>query len=72
MTNQSDDFHYGTIKAYYPIKGFGFIFREKGKDVFFLYNAVKDEADVFEGSKVKFIIEQTAKGPRASKIERVG
>ncbi|MFM0086919.1 retron Se72 family effector protein [Paraburkholderia sediminicola] len=72
MTNQSDDFHYGTVKAYYPIKGFGFISREKGKDVFFLYDAVKDEADVFEGSKVKFLIEQAAKGPRALKIERVG
>lgn len=72
MTNQSEDFHYGTVKAYYPIKGFGFITRGAKKDVFFFYGDVKDEADVLEGAKVKFEVHDTGKGPRAVKIERVG
>ncbi len=72
MTNQSDEVFYGTVKAYYPIKGFGFISRERGKDVFFHYRDVRNEADVFEGAKVKFMIADGEKGPRALEIVRVG
>jgi CspA family cold shock protein len=72
MTNPSEEFYYGTVKAYFPIKGFGFITREKGKDVFFFFRDVKDEADVLEGAKVKFVIQNGEKGPRALEIERVG
>lgn len=72
MTNKSEDFCYGTVKAYFPIKGFGFITREKGKDVFFYFGDVKNESDVLEGAKVKFQIRESDKGPRALKVERVG
>ncbi|MFM0198558.1 cold shock domain-containing protein [Paraburkholderia fungorum] len=70
--NQSEELHYGTVKAYYPIKGFGFITRGAKKDVFFFFDDVKDEADILEGVKVKFQIVDTGKGPRAMKVERVG
>ncbi len=72
MTNQSEELFYGTVKAYYPVKGFGFITREKGKDVFFHFLDVKEEADIFEGAKVRFVVVDGEKGPRAFKIERVG
>lgn len=72
MTSQSDELFYGTVKAYYPIKGFGFITRAKGKDVFFHFLDVQDEADIFEGAKVRFLVVDGGKGPRAIKIERTG
>jgi cold shock protein len=70
--SQFDEISYGTVKAYYPIKGFGFISREKGRDLFFHFRDVKDESDVFEGAKVKFVVQNSEKGPRAVNIERVG
>lgn len=72
MTNLSDEVCFGTVKAYYPFKGFGFITREKGKDVFFYFRDVKDESDVFEGAKVKFVLIAGQKGPCAKQVERVG
>lgn len=62
----------GVIKVYYPLKGFGFISRRSGKDVFFYRNAALDEALLIEGSVVQFQIEETPKGPRAIGIVRVG
>lgn len=73
MMSQSDEYFYGTVKAYYPIKGFGFISREKGRDVFFHFRDIeKDEADVFEGVKVKFLLVSGEKGLKALRIARVG
>lgn len=72
MTSQSDNTEYGIVKAYYPFKGFGFISREKGKDVFFYFRDVHEESDVFEGAKVKFKLLIGAKGPYAERVERVG
>jgi len=62
----------GVIKAYLPLKGFGFIRREKGKDVFFLRTDASSEAVLFEGAVVTFSISIEAKGPRARDIERQG
>ncbi|SFQ04374.1 retron Se72 family effector protein [Ralstonia sp. NFACC01] len=72
MTSQSENTEYGIVKAYYPFKGFGFISREKGKDVFFYFRDVREESDVFEGAKVKFKLLNSAKGPYAQQVERVG
>lgn len=62
----------GTIKVYYPLKGYGFITRAAGKDVFFYRDAVVNEASLIEGSAVRFAIESTSKGPRAVNVIRVG
>ena len=35
MVNESSEKNFGIIKIYYPLKGFGFISRELGKDLFF-------------------------------------
>lgn len=72
MINQSEEINFGTVKAYYTFKGYGFITREKGKDVFFLYKDVEDESDIIEGAKVMFRVINDGKGPRASAIQRVG
>lgn len=66
-----DELHLGTINAYNHLKGFGFIRREKGKDVFFFFEDFSDgTADVFIGDTVRFTIEQRDKGPRAYNIEK--
>jgi cold shock protein len=63
---------YGTIKVYFPLKGFGFISREKGRDLFFYRTAVKDEESIIEGNSVKFKIETSKDGLCAVEITRNG
>lgn len=64
----------GTVKCFFHLKGFGFITREKGKDLFFFYKDILNESEIYEGSKVKFKIDLNSdgKGPRAFDIERIG
>ncbi|WP_374536648.1 cold shock domain-containing protein [Chitinimonas taiwanensis] len=49
---------YGIVKIYYPLKGYGFITREHGKDLFFLRSSLDDEARIFEGSRVQFLVQK--------------
>ncbi|WP_423935762.1 cold shock domain-containing protein [Comamonas sp. 23] len=74
--NQSEEKNYdtGTVKCFFPFKGYGFITRERGKDVFFFYKNVKNEAHIFEGAKVKFQTDKNVngKGPFAIEVERIG
>lgn len=76
MMNQSENEEYGvgTIKCFFPFKGYGFITREKGKDLFFFYKNLSDESQIYEGAKVKFLINSNEgkKGPFATNIQRVG
>lgn len=76
MTNQSEgkESGIGTIKCFFSFKGYGFITREKGKDLFFFYTELKNEEQIFEGVKVSFVINKNTngKGPFATQIERIG
>lgn len=60
----------GTVKWFNSGKGYGFIAREGGPDVFVHFTAIS--ADGFrtleEGQKVEFTIEQGQKGPQASNV----
>ena len=60
----------GTVKWFNGDKGFGFIEREGGKDVFVHFSAI--QADGFknlnEGQKVEFTVEQGPKGPQAANV----
>ena len=57
----------GTVKWFNRIKGYGFIAREDGADVFVHYSAI--QADGFrnleEGEQVEFSVEDSPKGPHA-------
>ncbi|MFP5197138.1 retron Se72 family effector protein [Alcaligenes faecalis] len=70
----SDEIGFGTIKCFFSLKGYGFITREKGKDLFFFYKDLRDEGTIFDGVKVRFKVDKNedGKGPRAIEIERVG
>ncbi|MBA2882054.1 CspA family cold shock protein [Desulfosalsimonas propionicica] len=60
----------GTVKWFNEQKGFGFIEREDGPDVFVHFSAIN--ADGFktlnEGDKVSFEVEQGQKGPAATNV----
>ncbi|ANE56745.1 retron Se72 family effector protein [Methylomonas sp. DH-1] len=68
-----DDRHFGIIKTFDVFKGFGFIQRQQGKDVFFFYQEIEgDDKILAEGDKVSFRIEKKPKGWRAFNIRKEG
>jgi CspA family cold shock protein len=60
----------GTVKWFNASKGYGFIERQGGPDVFVHYSAI--QADGFrsleEGQRVEFTIEQGPKGLQAAQV----
>ncbi len=60
----------GTVKWFNAGKGYGFIGREGGPDVFVHFSAIQVEGykSLREGDEVEFEIEQGAKGPQAAHV----
>ncbi len=60
----------GTVKWFNADKGFGFIARESGNDVFVHFSAIVSEGfrELREGQRVEFNVTQGAKGPQASEV----
>ena len=60
----------GTVKWFNGSKGYGFITREGGPDVFVHYSAIQSDGfkNLEEGQKVEFTVEQGPKGPQASNV----
>ena len=63
----------GKVKWFNATKGFGFINRDSGDDVFVHYNAIISEGykTLDEGDKVEFEIIEGAKGLQADKVKKV-
>jgi cold shock protein len=57
----------GTVKWFNDDKGFGFIEREGGEDVFVHFSSIRGEGykSLNEGQKVEFTLGQGQKGPQA-------
>ena len=60
----------GTVKWFNEAKGFGFLSREGGPDVFVHHSEIRAEGfrTLNEGDKVKFEVVDSPKGPRAANV----
>ncbi|HLA99421.1 MAG TPA: cold shock domain-containing protein [Anaerolineales bacterium] len=60
----------GTVKWFNDSKGYGFLARESGPDVFVHYTAIQAEGfrTLKEGQQVEFSIEEGPKGLQASNV----
>ena len=60
----------GTVKWFDSRKGFGFIERPEGSDVFVHHNAIAGDGytTLAEGQRVEFTVVQGQKGPQAENV----
>ncbi|MBC8313239.1 MAG: cold-shock protein [Candidatus Cloacimonetes bacterium] len=64
----------GTVKWFNSTKGFGFIEREDGDDVFVHFSSIQGENEyktLDEGQKVSFTVTQGDKGPQAQDVVKL-
>ena len=61
----------GTVKWFNEKKGFGFIEKDEGGDIFVHFSAINNAGfkTLHEGQRVLFDIEQGKKGPAAANVE---
>jgi cold shock protein len=64
----------GTVKWFNESKGYGFIARTEGDDVFVHYSAIRGQGfrNLEEGQTVEFKVEQGPKGLQATDVAVVG
>ena len=60
----------GTVKWFNGAKGYGFIERDSGEDVFVHFSAILMDGyrALEEGQRVEFVVTQGEKGPQASEV----
>jgi len=63
----------GTVKWFNKAKGFGFIQRPEGDDVFVHYKAITGDGfkELFEGDEVEFDVEEGPKGLQATNVRKL-
>jgi CspA family cold shock protein len=61
----------GTVKWFNDAKGFGFISRENGEDVFVHFRAIQSSGfkSLQEGQKVTFVVAKGQKGLQADEVQ---
>ncbi len=68
-----DDREFGTVKWFNVKKGYGFITRDQGDDVFVHYRNIKGQGrrTISEGQRVEFSVISSEKGLQADEVEPV-
>lgn len=63
----------GKVKWFNAEKGFGFIEREDGSDVFVHFSAIQSEGykSLDEGQAVEFEVEEGTRGPQAANVVKL-
>ena len=63
----------GTVKWFNDSKGFGFITRENGGDVFVYFGDIQDSGfkSLAEGQNVTFDVVDSPKGPKAANVVKL-
>ena len=63
----------GTVKWFDSNKGYGFITRSMGEDIFVHFRSIKGNGyrSLYEGQAVEFLVTQGSKGPQAEDIKIV-
>jgi CspA family cold shock protein len=63
----------GTVKWFNESKGFGFLTKEDGTDVFAHFSAIAGDGfkTLEEGAQVSFDVIEGDKGPKAENIEKI-
>jgi len=61
----------GKIKWYNPIKGFGFIVGEDGKDIFVHQTDIPTDVELNDDDPVEYEVEQSERGPKAKNVKKL-
>jgi CspA family cold shock protein len=62
----------GTVKFFNNARGYGFITNDEGgKDTYVNREDVLDDAELNEGDKVSYDVEQEDRGPRAKNVKKL-
>lgn len=68
---QSESSEAGRIKWFDPDKGYGFIIRPTGEDLFFHHSEVKgDTATLEPGTRIEYEVGENERGPNARRVSR--
>ena len=69
----SDNKENGTVKWFNGQKGYGFIERDSGGDVFVHFSAIVGDGfkNLDEGQRVEFVVVQGDKGPQAQEVRKI-
>jgi len=71
LTKETNKMEQGTVKWFNDAKGFGFISRQNGEDVFVHYSAINSNGfkSLQEGQAVQFNVVKGPKGWQASDVQ---
>lgn len=61
----------GRVKFFNPMKSFGFIAGDDGKEYFVHSSGLKEGISIAEGDRVSFKVVKGDRGPRAENVEKI-
>ncbi len=74
--NATDGREEGEIKWFNVSKGFGFIRRQNGEEIFVHFRSIRgpnrDRRQLRDGQRVSFVVVDSDKGPQAEDVEALG